>query len=122
VFLASASEHEGRIVIQLWRAGPVPPPVDGNVEPKPGDRHKTEWVPLRPVTLGETAQAFGVDGKPLGPKAVVQALAKPRGVVVFLRSYANDPLTIAPFYRDLVRDGTLILTVNPADLYNPPPQ
>jgi hypothetical protein len=119
VLLAAASEQAGKVVVQMSRPGPLPPPVDGKV--KPGDRYMTEWIPLRPVTLGETVQAFRVDGEPVGPKAVLKALAKPRGVAVFMRSYSNDPLTPPAFYRALFRDGTLILTANPADLYNEKP-
>jgi hypothetical protein len=119
MLLASASEQEGKVVIQLSRPGPVLPPEDGKV--KPGDRYLTEWVKLRKVTLGDTVQAFGVDGEPVGPKAVLKALAEPKGVVVFMRSYANDPLTPAAFYRTLIREGTIILVVRAEDLYNPKP-
>ncbi len=78
-------------------------------------------VPLRTVTLGQTVQVFGVDGQAVEPKAVLRALAKPKGVAVFLRNYANDPLTPPPFYRELFREGTLLLTASPWDLYNPKP-
>jgi hypothetical protein len=119
ILLASATEVGGKVVIQLSRPGPVPPSVDGKV--KPGDRFKTEWVPLRKVTLGETVQAFAVDGKPVEPKAVLKVLAKPKGVGVFMRNYANDPVTPPAFYRDLFREGSLLLVANPGDLYNPKP-
>jgi hypothetical protein len=119
VLLASAAEEKGKVAIQMSRPGPVLPPDDGKL--KPGDRYMTEWVKLRKVTLGDKVQAFGVDGKPVGAKAVLKALAKPKGVAVFMRSYANDPLTPPLFYRDLFREGTLILVVHPEDLYNPKP-
>jgi hypothetical protein len=119
LLLASASDQVGKVVIQMSRPGPVPPPEDG--KEKQGERPMTEWAPLRKVTLGDTVQAFGVDGKPVEPKAVLKALAKPKGVGVFMRSYANDPLTPPAFYRDLFREGTLLLVVKPEDLYNPKP-
>lgn len=119
MLLASAEVEGGKVVIQMSRPGPVPPRNDGKAQP--GDRPITEWVPLRKVTLGETVQAFGVDGKPVGPKAVLKALAKPKGVGVFMRSYANDPLTPPAFYRELFREGTLLLVANARDLYNPKP-
>jgi hypothetical protein len=115
LLLASASEEEGKVVIQLSRSGPVPPPEDGKV--RPGDRLATEWVPLRKVTLGDTVQAFRIDGKPAEPTAVLKALAKPKGVAVFLRSHANDPVTPPSFYRDLFREGTLLLVAKAEDLY-----
>jgi hypothetical protein len=119
VLRASASKEDGKVVIQLSRPGPVPPAVDQKV--KPGDRFATEWVPLRKVTLGETVQVFGVNGKPMDPKSVLKALARPKGVGVFMRNYANDPLTPPAFYRELFREGTLLLVANPGDLYNPKP-
>jgi hypothetical protein len=119
VLLASAADREGKVEIQLSRPGPVTPSVDERV--KPGDRFETEWVPLRMVTLGETVEAYGIDGKRLESKAVLKALAKPQGVAVFMRNYANDPPNPAPFYAALFREGTILLVANPADLYNPEP-
>jgi hypothetical protein len=119
MLLASASEQKGKVVIQMSRPGLVLPPDDGKA--RPGDRSMTEWVPLRKVMLGDTVQAFGVDGELVGPKAVLKALAEPKGVVVFIRSYANDPPTPAPFYRTLIREGTIILVVRADDIYNPKP-
>lgn len=118
LLLASASEQDGKVVVQIARPGPVPAEVG---KEKPGERPMTEWVPLRKVTVGDTVQAFTVDGKPVEPKAVLKALAKAKGVGVFMRSYANDLLTPPAFYRDLFREGTLLLVVKPEDLYNPKP-
>ena len=81
----------------------------------------TEWVHLRKVTLGDTVHAFAVDGKPTEPKAVLKALAEPKGVAVFIRSYPNDPLIPAPFYRALLREDTIILVVRAEDIYNAKP-
>jgi hypothetical protein len=119
LLLASASEQEGKVVIQISQPGPVPP--DRQPKVKPSERFATEWVDLRKVTLGEKVHAFGVDGKPLEKKAVLKTLAKPRGVAVFMRSYENDPQTPPAFYRALLREGTTILVVRPEDLYNPKP-
>lgn len=119
LFLASASEVGGKIVIQPFRPGTVPPPVDR--KEKPGERYATEWVPLRKVTLGETVHVFGTDGKPVAPQAVLKALAKPKGVAIFQRSYDNDPQVPHAFYRDLLREGTLILVARHDDLFNPKP-
>ena len=119
LLLASASAQEGQVVIQMSRPGPVLPPEDRTEER--GDRHMTEWVNLRKVTLGKTVQAFGVDGLQKKPKAVLEALAKPKGVAVFIRNYASDPLTPAPFYRAMLREGTIILVVNSEDIYNAAP-
>jgi hypothetical protein len=116
----SAVEEKGKVVVQLYQPGPVTPADLPKV--KSGDRYETEWVPLNKLTLGETVKAFGVDGKPIEPKKLVQALAKPKGVVVFLRSYANDPLVPPAFYRELLREATVILVAAPDQLYNPPPQ
>jgi hypothetical protein len=60
-----------------------------------------KWDNLRPVALGPTAQAFGVDGKPMGPESVLKALAEPKGVAVFVRFYRTEGgglLDPDPFY------------------------
>ena len=80
-----------------------------------------EWVNMRKGMLGETVQAFKVDGRPVGPKALLKALAEPRGVAVFMRSYTNDPRTPPPFYRALLRKGTILLVARAEDLYHPKP-
>jgi hypothetical protein len=116
LWLASAKEQEGKVVIQMLRPGLPVPPEDPKEKPAEG----LVWVDLRPVTLGDTVQAFGVDGEPAGPKAVLKALAKPKGVAVVFGS-ARDPLTLAPFYRELLREGTIILVVKAEDIYHAKP-
>ena len=62
-------------------------------------RSPMRWDDLRPVTLGETVHAFGVDGKRVDSKAVLKAMAKPKGVAVFVRFSArcsNRTRTILP--------------------------
>lgn len=119
MLLASAAEEGGKVIVQLYRPEPMLPLVDEKVQP--GNRFKTKWVPLRKVALGETVQAFAVDGNRVEPKGVLKALAKPTGVGVFLHSYANDPPTPPAFYRDLFREGTVLMVANPEDLYNARP-
>ena len=66
-------------------------------------------------------QAFGVDGERVGAKAVLKALAEPKGVAVFIGRDPKDPQAPPAFYRSLLREGTIILVVKPADIYNPKP-
>jgi hypothetical protein len=75
----------------------------------------------RSEALGETVQAFGVDGERVGAKAVLKALAEPKGVAVFIGRDPKDPQAPPAFYRSLLREGTIILVVKPADIYNPNP-
>ena len=88
LLLASASQQDGKVIIQIAQPGPVPPPEDGKRE---RDAVMTEWVNLNKVTLGETVQAFGVDGERVGAKAVLKALAEPKGVAVFIGRDPKDP-------------------------------
>jgi hypothetical protein len=117
LWLASAREQDGKVVVQIARPGVPAPPADPKEKPAEG----LVWVNLRKVTLGETVQAFGVEGERVGPKAVVKALAEPTGVAVFIRSYPDDPQTPPAFYRSLLREGTILLVVKAEDLYNPKP-
>jgi hypothetical protein len=117
ILLASAAKRDGKVVVQIAHAGvPVPP-----VNPKDKPTEGAVWVNLRPVTLGETVQAYGVDGERVEPEAVVKALAEPKGVAVFVRSYPTDPVTPPAFYRSMFREGTIILVVKAEDLYHPKP-
>ena len=117
LWLALAIQREGKVVVQIWMPGPPPPPTDPKEKPAEG----SVWVDLRKVTLGETVQAFGVDGERLGAKVVLKALAEPRGVPVFIRSNVKDPEAPPAFYRSLFREGTVILVVRSQDIYNPKP-
>jgi hypothetical protein len=117
LWLASAAERDGKVVVQIARPGMPTPPTDLKEKPAEG----LVWVNLRPVTLGDTVHAFGVDGKRVEPKAVLKALAEPKGVAVFLRSYPTDPVTPPKFYRAMIREGTILLVANAEDLYNPKP-
>jgi len=114
---ASAAEKDGKVIVQIFRLGPPVPPVDPNEKPREGQ----VWVELRPVTLGEKVQAFGVDGKRKESKDVLKALAEPKGVAVFMRSDTADKNAPPEFYRAMLREDTILLVVNAEDLYNPKP-
>jgi hypothetical protein len=116
LWLASAAERNGKVVVQLARPGPAPP-ADAADKPAQGQ----VWVYLRPVTLGETVHAFGIEGQRLDAKPGLTALAKSKGAAVFVRSYRTDPTVPPEFYRALIREGTVLLVVNAEDLYNPKP-
>jgi hypothetical protein len=51
---------------------------------------------------------------------VLKALAKPKGVAVVFGA-SSDPLTLDPFYRELLREGTIILVVKGEDIFNAKP-
>ena len=107
---ASASQEDGKVVIQIARPEYVAPR-----RPVPDEAMK--WQSLRSVTLGKTVRAFGVNGKSVEPKAVLKALAEPKGVVVFVRFH--EPLSDPdPFYLGMLREGTIILVVNGGDIYD----
>ena len=75
------------------------------------------WSNFPKVTLGKTVHAFGVDDKPAAQCAVLKALAKPKGVAVFVRTKGSDPISPDPFYLALLREDTLILIVHAKDIY-----
>jgi hypothetical protein len=80
-----------------------------------------KWSEFPAVTLGPTVRAFRADGKAADAEGVLRALAKPRGVAVFVRSKDKDPTTPDPFYLTLLRADTLVLVVDHKDLYPPEP-
>ena len=107
LWLASAVTQDGKVVVQISMPGLPPPPTDPKGKPAEG----SVWVELRKVTLGKAVQAFGVDGERVGPKVVLNALAEPKGVAVFIRSNVKDPEVPPAFHRSLFREGTIILVV-----------
>jgi len=121
LWLASASEQDGKVVIQIakpeergGRSG------RGGFEPGVKTLPATmvmKWSNLRKVTLGETVQAFRVNGERAEPKSVLKGLAKPKGVTVFVRTKQSDPTRPGPFYLALLREDTLVLMVNDNDIY-----
>jgi hypothetical protein len=121
LWLASASEQDGMVVIQIAkpeeRAGVGGP---GGFEPGVKTLPATmvmKWSDLRKVTLGKTAQAFRVNGERAEPKSVLKALGKPKGVAVLVRTKEDDPTRPDPFYLALLREDTLLLVVNHKDIY-----
>jgi len=121
LWLASASQQDGKVVIQI--AEPVErggSDLAGGLGPGVGSLPATtvmKWSDLPKVTLGKTVQAFRVDGKLAEPDAVLQALAKPKGVAVFIRTKESDPTKPDSFYLALLRADTVVLVVNHKDLY-----
>ena len=112
LWLASAAERDGKVVIQIARAWPKASKAKENPA-----ADVMVWDNLRKVTLGETVQAYAVDGKRVEAKTVLKALAKPKGVAVFVRIYNFDPPNPPPFYLALLREGTIVLVVEGSDVY-----
>ncbi len=120
LWLASASEQDGEVVIQIAK------PAERGGQGGPGGfvpgvkslpaTTVMKWTNLRKVTLGKTVQAFRVRGERAEAKAVLKALAKPTGVAVFLRTKESDPTSPDPFYLSLLREGTPVLVVNDKDI------
>ena len=111
---AAAAQQDGKIIIQIAHQQYVDPR-------KPVPREAMRWENWRPVTLGETARAFGVDGKALEPRAVLKALAEPKLVAVFVHQHIssrprdlNDP---EPYYLAMLREGTIVLIVCGSDIF-----
>jgi hypothetical protein len=114
LWLASAVEENGKVVIQVARP-------EYKVPRKPAVAEPMKWEKLRRVTLGQGVRAFGVDRKPLEPKFVLKALAGPRGVAVFVRNNVRDrPRDLTEpdsFYLGLLREGTIVLVAAGEDIY-----
>jgi hypothetical protein len=111
---ASAVQQDGKIVIQIAHQQYVEPR-------KSVSRESMRWENWRPVTLGETVRAFGVDGKALEPMAVLKALGEPKLVAVIVRQHIpsrprdlSDP---QPHYLAMLREGTIVLIVTGADIF-----
>ena len=121
LWLASAFEQDGQVVVQIAK------PVEqggrggrGGFEPGVKTLPAStvmKWFNLRKVTLGKTVQALRINGERAEPKTVLKALAKPKGVAVFVRTKENDPRRPDPFYLALLREDTLVLVVNDKDIY-----
>jgi hypothetical protein len=121
LWMASASEQGGKVVIQIAK-----PEERGGIEGRGGSEPGVKslpsttvmmWSNLRKVTLGETVQAFRVNSERAEAKSVLKALANPKGVAVFVRTKKSDPPRPDPFYLALLREDTLVLVVNDKDIY-----
>jgi hypothetical protein len=111
---ASAAQQDGKIVIQIAH--------QQYVEPRKSDqREAMRWENWRPVTLGETVRAFGVDGKALEPMAVLKALGEPKLAAVIVRQHVpGQPRDLSdpePSYLAILREGTIVLIVTGADIF-----
>ena len=69
---ASASQQDGKVVIQIARP-------EYEAPRKAIAAEAMKWDNLRPMALGPTVRAFGVNGKPVGPESVLKTLAEPKG-------------------------------------------
>jgi hypothetical protein len=113
---AQATLLDGKVVIRIDHpaeqgAGPLVRVEGGGSLPP---YMVMRWLELRKLTLGKTVQAYHTNGKPADAEAVLKALAKPKGVAVFIRGKGTQP---EPFYLGLLREGTLALVVESKDLY-----
>jgi hypothetical protein len=121
LWLASASRQDGKVVIRIAKPEERGAPGGmGGFEPGVRSLPATtvmKWSEFPRVTLGPTVRAFSADGKAADADAVLGALAKPKGVAVFVRSKEKDPTTPDPFYLALLRADTLVLVVDHKDLY-----
>jgi hypothetical protein len=114
---AQASLVDGKVVIRIYNpveqgAGPLV--VGEGIQGSLPAYTVMRWLEMRKLTLGKTVQAYRTDGKPADAEAVLKALAKPKGVAVFVRAKAAKP---EPFYLGLLREDTLALVVESKDLY-----
>src|SRR5262249_43813012 len=111
---ATAAQQDGKIVVQIAHQDYAEPR-------KSVPREAMQWVNWRPVTLGETVQAFGVDGKALDPKAVLKALGDPKLVAVIVRQHISSrPRDLSdpePSYLAMLREGTIVLIVTGDDIF-----
>jgi len=114
---ASATQKDGRIIIEI--AEPVEQGAGPLVHsPGVGSLPATmvmNWVAFKKFTLGKTVLALHVDGKVAEPEMVLKALAKQKGVAVFIR--ANVQAKPEPFYLSLLREETIVLVVGHKDFY-----
>jgi hypothetical protein len=105
LWLASASEQNGEVVLQLAKPEErLGTSGQGGFEPGvktlPAET-VMKWGNLQKVTLGKTVQAFRVKGERAEPSTV---LTRPD-----------------PFYLALLCEDTLVLVVNHKDLYSDKP-
>jgi hypothetical protein len=118
---ASAAKVDGKVLIQIAR--PVEqatpdggPRADGVVIQPSGS--VMNWVnDSKKLTLGKNVIAFRTDGKVMEPDAVLKALAKSKGVAVFVRSNPSNTTRPEAFYLDLLREDAIALVAEQKDIY-----
>jgi hypothetical protein len=119
--LASAVEKDGKVTIEVFELREVM----GMKMPKGGDAfiEKRNWLTLTTGTLGKDIRAYRPDGKQAGPREVLDALAKPRGVAYFRGYDKEKPVQPDPFYLGLLREGSIVLAFDRPQLAprEPPP-
>lgn len=118
---ASAWEQEGKVVVQIAepheRGGTA---GRGGFEPGVGtlpSKTVMKWSNFPKVVLGKSVHAFRASGLRAEPKSVLQSLAKPKCVAVFLRTQESDPTKPDPFYLAPLRDDAIVLIVDQKDIY-----
>lgn len=119
VGLASAVEKDGKVVIEISELREVirvQMPNGGDVFLE--QRH---WLPLKTGTLGQDIRAYRSDGKPASRAQVLNALAKPTGVVYFLGYHKEKPTQPDPFYLNLMNEGGIALAFDRPELATPQP-
>jgi hypothetical protein len=105
--LATAVEKDGKVIIEVFELREVM----GLKIPDRGDVfiEKRNWSVLTTGTLGKDIRAYRPDGKSATPQEVLNALAKPRGVVYFLGHKKEKPVQPDLFYLSLLKEGSIAL-------------
>ncbi|HLW65569.1 MAG TPA: hypothetical protein VKS79_09645 [Gemmataceae bacterium] len=117
---ASATLADSRVMIQIARPSEQATP-DGGRRPdgvviQPSGM-VMNWVnDPRKLTLGKNVVAYRADGKVMEADALLKALAKPKGVAVFVRADVSKSKPEA-FYLGLLREDTLVLVAEHKDIY-----
>jgi hypothetical protein len=117
--LASAAEKDGKVTIEVSELRHV-----ARVKMDGFDVfiEKDHWLPLTTGVLGKDIRAYRPDGKPAGPKEVLSALARPRGVLYFLGFDKAKPVQPDPFYLGLLKEGGIVLAFDlPGRMLPAPP-
>jgi hypothetical protein len=119
LWLGSAKKVDGKVVIQLSRpeeraAGPVLMREGVTILPT---GKVTVWAEAPKLTLGKTARAFRTTGEPADDAAVEKALAKARGVAVFIRRDALNAAKPDPFYLQLLNADAIVIVADYETLY-----
>jgi hypothetical protein len=111
---------DGKVLIQIARPGEQATP-DGGRRPDgvvilPSGA-VMNWVnDPRKMTLGKNVIAYRADGKVMEAEAVLKALAKPKGVAVFVRADVSKSKPEA-FYLGLLREDTIALVAEEKDIF-----
>ncbi len=117
---ASAVLVDGKVLIHIARPTEQATPDGGRrpdgvvVQPSGAVMN---WVDdPRKMTLGKNVIANRTDGKAIEGDAVLKALAKPKGVAVFVRTDVSKSKP-EPFYLGLLREDAIALVAEEKDIY-----